>query len=222
MPTKPTLSEQILAILPTKKSLSPGEIVALVNTKERVTPVLLKLIEEGKIKKTKLCKYSKVAPKTKTVTKKAPKSVKKETVKAVADTEASVKAELDAAIQTGNTALIGQLLVQVFDGFIHEKSADFFQLRYMANWCRTKTLSGAYISKAYCLLVGSFMPFVLKLRNGDIDVDTEKQFVVAFTKDDGTPMITTVKAICPSRAIVEVRKSQRNGFHLERVTEAQS
>ena len=169
-------------------------------------------------------KYRKLAAKDNKVSKSPPKTVKKAVVKSkvqmVRVTEASVKAELDHAIQNGNVDLIGELLVKVFDGFIHKKSADFFQLRYMANWCRTKKLSGAYISKAYCLLVGSFLPFVLKLRNGDVDIDTVKSFKVFFTDDAGQSHMTQVDAICPARAIVEVRKSQRNGFHLTDVVRA--
>jgi len=170
-------------------------------------------------------KYRKVQVKDNKVSKSAPKNGKKAHTKpkpaaqVVRVTEASVKADLDLALSKGDVTVLGDLMIKVFDNFIHEKSAEFFQLRYMANWCRTKQLSGAYISKAYTLLVGHFMPFVLKLRNGEVDMDTMKSYTVRFTDDAGVPQMTTVQAICPSRAVVEVRKSQRNGFHLEAVKE---
>lgn len=225
MPRKPTLpqatlaiSERIIGALSTRFA-SPETIREKLGGNVVVSVHLRRLAQFGKITE-KNGKYAKVTPVTEGSNKETPKSnAKKSVARVLAVTEASVKAELDAAIQGGNTAVIGELLIKVFDGFVHEKSQEFFQLRYMANWCRTKTLSGPFISKAYTLLVGEFMPFVLKLRRGEVDMDIEREFVVRFTDDAGANHATTVRAICPSRAIVEVRKSQRKGFHLDNVKE---
>jgi hypothetical protein len=217
MPHKPQLPEatalmepKILAAL-TSRPASPATIRKKMGGNVVISAHLKRLVQFGRILE-KDGKYCKLLPES-------GKTVKK-VAKAIAVTEASVKADLDLAIQQGNVAVIGELLVKVFDSFIHPKSPEFFQLRYMANWCRTKQLSGAYISKAYTLLVGHFMPFVLKLRNGEVEIDMERDFTVSFTDDAAVSHMTTVKAISPSRAIVEVRKSQRNGFHLHSVMEA--
>ena len=179
------------------------------------------LLSTGKIIKLDgKYRIAKDAPKSATTKKVAPKKPKKK-VQAIEVTEASVKAELDIAIQSGDAAIIGRLCTQVFDGFVHAKSQEFHKLRYIANWARTKPVSGSFLADAYTLLVGTFLPFVVKLRNGDCDIDKERLYDVHFMDDGNVSHTTKVRAICPSRAVVQVRKSQRNGFHLNTVMEAQ-